>query len=95
MRPHLEQPLLTGSSAQSKRLASALPAARAAFEAGVAALSRLRSEYQRDQQVGRLEAQRAGLAQTVEQARAAVREMETAGKASALKPVGPALPVIG
>ena len=59
MRPHLEQPLLTGSSAQSKRLASALPAARAAFEAGVAALSRLRSEYQRDQQVGRLEAQRA------------------------------------
>lgn len=34
--------------------------------------------------IERLEAQRAGLAQTVEQARAAVREMETAGKASAL-----------
>ncbi|HMS37687.1 MAG TPA: hypothetical protein PKA93_11025, partial [Arachnia sp.] len=59
MRPHLERPLLTGSPAQSKRLASALPAARAALEAGVAALSQLRSEYQRDQQVRRLEAQRA------------------------------------
>ena len=34
--------------------------------------------------IERLEAQRAGLAQTVEQARAAVREMEMAGKASAL-----------
>lgn len=34
--------------------------------------------------IERLEAQRAGLAQIVEQARAAVREMETAGKASAL-----------
>lgn len=32
----------------------------------------------------RLEAQRAGLEQTIEQARAAVREMEMAGKASAL-----------
>jgi hypothetical protein len=34
--------------------------------------------------IERLEAQRAGLEQTVEQARAAVREMETAGKAAAL-----------
>ncbi len=34
--------------------------------------------------IERLEAQRAGLEQTVEQARAAVREMEMAGKASAL-----------
>ena len=34
--------------------------------------------------IERLEAQRAGLEQTVEQARAAVREMELAGKASAL-----------
>lgn len=34
--------------------------------------------------IERLEAQRAGLEQTVEQARAAVREMELAGKASAI-----------
>lgn len=34
--------------------------------------------------IERLEAQRAGLEQTIEQARAAVREMELAGKASAL-----------
>lgn len=34
--------------------------------------------------IERLEAQRVGLEQTVEQARAAVREMETAGKAAAL-----------
>ncbi|MDF1489001.1 hypothetical protein [Tessaracoccus caeni] len=59
MRVHLEQPILTGTPEQQGRLARAVPAAREAFEAGRTALSGLRSEYQRAQHVGRIEAQSA------------------------------------